>query len=261
MFSRLDEARSIIPQNVNVMALTATATKMSRVRIQQVLQMNSPHVISLMPFKPNIKYFVRQFNSIEDCVSPVIQSLVNEGIKAEKVVIFCSTRELCSTIYLYFKSVLGEHFTYPRGAPCVSEFRLVDCYTAAIDEDLKKHIVSSFTAPDCRLRVVIATVAFGMGIDCPNIRGIIHIGSPESIEAYVQQTGRAGRDGQFCTAVLYHGKGLTRRIDEEMKLYCLNDSQCRKKYLVSFFDDSTGYEKNEQIDDLCCDLCTKQNIK
>ena len=50
----------------------------------------------------------------------------------------------------------------------------------------------SFTLPGSRLRVVIATIAFGMGLDCPNVRKIIHIGAPEDVESYLQQTGRAG---------------------------------------------------------------------
>ena len=63
------------------------------------------------------------------------------------------------------KFVLGNNFTHPRGAPCVSEFRLVDCYTSAIDEDFKKTHCISFTVPDSKLREVRATIAFGMGID------------------------------------------------------------------------------------------------
>ena len=148
VFSCLDEARSIIPQNVNLMALTATATKTSRELILSNLHMHSPYVVSVIPYKGNIKYSVSQFQLIEQCVSPVIQSLVDNGITAEKVIIFCQKRELCSILYLYMKSVLGDCFTHPHGAPCVSEFRVVDCYTAAVDEQVKCHIVKSFTKPD-----------------------------------------------------------------------------------------------------------------
>ena len=70
---------------------------------------------------------------------------------------------------------------------------------------IKEHIVHSFTTPNSPLRIVITTVAFGMGLDCPDVRKIIHIGSPEDIECYFQQTGRAGKD---CSAVLFHGKGF-----------------------------------------------------
>ena len=121
------------------------------------------------------------------------------------------------------KSVLGpDIFVSPSGAPCVSEFHIVDCYTAAVDEDLKKHIVSTFVKPDSRLHVVIATIAFGMGLDCPNIRHVIHFGAPETIEDYIQQTGRAGRDGDACFATLHYGKGLSKTVNKDMQLYCSN---------------------------------------
>ena len=53
------------------------------------------------------------------------------------------------------------------------------------------------------LRVVIATIAFGMGLDCPNVRRIIHWGPSNDVEAYIQETGRAGRDGESAEALLY----------------------------------------------------------
>ena len=59
-----------------------------------------------------------------------------------------------------------------------------------------------FTRKSC-LRVVIATVAFGMGIDCPDVRQVIHIGAPSDIESYVQETGRAGRDGHQLLLFYY----------------------------------------------------------
>ena len=75
---------------------------------------------------------------------------------------------------------------------------LIDCYTGATEDGIKEHIVHSFTTPNSPLRIVIATVAFGMGLNCPDVRKIIHIGSPEDVECYLQQTGRAGWDGKDC---------------------------------------------------------------
>ncbi len=62
--------------------------------------------------------------------------------------------------------------------------------------------------PDSRLRVFIATIALGMELDCRNIRHVNHVGAPESIEDYIQQT---GRDGEACFATLRHGKGLSKQ--------------------------------------------------
>lgn len=56
-------------------------------------------------------------------------------------------------------------------------------------------------------RIVVATIVFGMGIDCPDVHQVIHWGVPEDIETYVQETGRAGRDGLPSCALMFHGKG------------------------------------------------------
>ena len=71
-------------------------------------------------------------------------------------------------------------------------------------KQLKDHIVSNFANLDGKLRVVIANIAFGMGIDCTNIMSIVHWGPSETVEDYVHEVGRAGRDGQPTCALLFH---------------------------------------------------------
>ena len=70
----------------------------------------------------------------------------------------------------------------------------------------REEVIKSFINPSSKLCLIIATTAFGMGIDCPNIRRIIHWGLPSTREDYAQETGRAGRDGSDAEAVLYGGK-------------------------------------------------------
>ena len=81
---------------------------------------------------------------------------------------------------------------------------------------------------DGELRTAVATVAFSMGLDAPNIRKIIHWGPPRDLEMYLQQTGRGGRDGEQCVAVLYFSsKDLDSDImTSDMKEYCLNKTMC-----------------------------------
>lgn len=71
---------------------------------------------------------------------------------------------------------------------------------------MSEKVLTSFTVPGSTLRLLIATTAFAMGVDCRDIRDIIHWGAPSSIEQYVQEKGRAGRDGFQAVAVLQKGK-------------------------------------------------------
>ena len=117
----------------------------------------------------------------------------------------------------------------------------------------KEDVLNSFTSVDNTLRLVIATTAFGLGIDCPDIRTIIHWGMPSSVEEYVQETGRSGRDGQPSQAILFAGKG-GRYASKKMKDYVLNSSMCRRRLLFKDFlyykEDSINVEGSS-----CCDIC------
>ena len=74
-------------------------------------------------------------------------------------------------------------------------------FSACTRKDVKEAILLRFSTDSC-LCIVIATIAFGMGLDCPNVQRIIHWGPLSDLESYIQETGRAGRDGQAATATL-----------------------------------------------------------
>ena len=79
------------------------------------------------------------------------------------------------------------------------------------------------------MHIVICTVAFGMGINCPNVRQVVHWGAPADIESYMQETGRAGRDGQLASAVIFVGKGdfKPQLVDDDIRKYCEATDTCR----------------------------------
>lgn len=92
-------------------------------------------------------------------------------------------------------------------APDLPQFRLVDMFHSLVDVEIKECILTSFTNPS-HLRVVIATVVFGMVINCADVCQIFHVGLSEDKECYIQETSRAGRDGSHSLAVLIIIKGI-----------------------------------------------------
>ena len=171
-----------------------------------------------------------------------------------RVLIYARSYNLCSQVYLFFKQELMEEFTEPISAPDLSQFRLVDMFLSVTEPDHKDHILSSFTSAS-HLRVVIATVAFGMGVDCPDIRQVIHLGLPDNTESYIQETGRAGRDGLPSLATLLQTKGCSQSVERSIKDYYSNTSTCRRDQLFSDMDDYKHIDMGSKC--LCCDICFK----
>ena len=123
----------------------------------------------------------------------------------------------------------------------------------------KLHVSSEFPKPDSVVRVVICTIAFGLGIDVPDIRCVINFGVPLSVENFFQESGRAGRDGEAATSILYCiSKFKHRDTDAAMLQYCACDISCRRQYLAQYFR-LTNVEEHSAPDVQsslhCCDLC------
>ncbi len=207
------------------MALTATATKTLRRDIARIIGMRNELIVSRPPVKSNVMYTVVQTSSVEETFSLISKRLHQEQQACPRMIVYCTNYRDCANIYLYFKNCLGNSFTEPSDAPDLPRFRLVDMYMSCTEEIVKESIVNLFTSNSI-LRVVIATVAFGMGVDCHDIRQVIHYGSPNDIESYIQQTGPAGRDSLPSLAVLVKNTGRRRYVDKSMTEYSINDVAC-----------------------------------
>ena len=133
---------------------------------------------------------------------------------------YCRIISDCIDVDRYFRDKLGQSIHEPPGAPSLPQFRLVDIYCSCIHADTQEAILKSFMDLSGNLQVVIATIAFGLGLDCPDVQFVVHCGPPENIEVHLQETGRVGRDGL--------GPGQLRKdgVSELMIYYCNNTTEC-----------------------------------
>ena len=218
--------------------------------------MNDPVVVWQSPNKQNIKYVVHKMDStISQVMAPLIDELKEKRKNMEKVIIFAKTYKLCGEMFVFARKHLGRELTEPISAPNeLPRFRLLDMFTACTTNQVKESILRTFCDPCGTLRVVIATVAFGMGLDCPNVRRVIHVGAPVDVEDYLQHTGRAGRDGLDSLAILYYGGHDFAAVSGNclMKKYCKNTDQCRRQVLLSDFGCDESFTTSLCN---CCDVC------
>lgn len=148
------------------MALTATATTQKRKAICKILGMTNSVIVAESPNKPNIKYILKRHRgTLEETFAPLVEEIRRCRQTTDKEIVFCRTYDNCARIYLYMKSRLNEQFTEPVGAPDLARFHLVDMFSACTHPDVKEAVISAFSIPHSTLRVVEATIAFGMGID------------------------------------------------------------------------------------------------
>lgn len=171
-----------ISESASWIALTATATPEVRKDILENLQFDKPEIISLGFTRPNLKWWVVETQKTRE---KMIAGVVKASTKGDGL-IYGGTRKNCEYWANFFS-----------GKGIKSE-----AYHAGVESSLRKDIQTRWIKGETPL--VVATNAFGMGIDKPNCRYVIHESMPYSIEAYYQEAGRAGRDGEEAFPILYY---------------------------------------------------------
>ncbi|XP_060891312.1 recQ-like DNA helicase BLM isoform X1 [Labrus mixtus] len=258
-YKRLHELRQKFP-SVPMMALTATATPRVQKDILNQLNMTRPQVFTMSFNRTNLKYSVlpkKPKKVDEDCIT-----WIKKHYPRDSGIVYCLSRKDCDA--------MAESLQRAR--------ILALSYHAGLSDGDREYVQSKWINQD-GCQVICATIAFGMGIDKPDVRYVIHASLPKSVEGYYQESGRAGRDGEISHCILFYSYADVHRIkriismDREgdrhaksthfdnlhsMVHFCENLMECRRIQLLAYFGElkfNKGFCKEHP--DVTCDNCCK----
>lgn len=248
-YRNLKKLKNFFP-NIPIIALTATATEKVRADIIKELALEKAQVFLTSFNRPNLHLrVIKKKNAFEK----LIQLLKNYS--NESVIIYCFSRKDTENLALDLKS---------------NGFK-AEPYHAGLEQERRKKNQELFIKDE--INIIVATIAFGMGIDKSNIRLVVHYTFPKSLEGYYQEIGRAGRDGLNSDCVMFYTYADARkheffwrdiseiRIREqaEIKLKEVMEfaelRSCRRQYLLKYFGENLKSENCE-----ACDFCKTEKI-
>ena len=247
---------------VPVVALTATATEKTRSLISSSLGMVDPVIIAVNPNRQNIFYSCSPRphtgdDKIEVLLLPYIAKLKVMREKMPLTVMY-SSLQVCGECFSVFDRYLGEEQYTPLGSPHFAKNRLFAQFHAHYPEKEKNDILDDLLKGPGKIRVLFVTIAFGIGVDCPSIREILHIGVPNTMEEYFQESGRAGRDGKpALSKVLYNSYDVSKaqkNFQPVMRKFVSTDN-CRRRVILEYFGFSIPDSDKNELLHSCCDNC------
>ncbi|QAB16516.1 DNA helicase RecQ [Hydrogenovibrio thermophilus] len=244
-YRQIGQLRTFFPQ-VPFIALTATADEATRQDILQRLHLQQPKVHISSFDRPNIRYTVLEKRQP---MKQLLRFLEARGEVQESGIVYCLSRKRVEEVASQLQAGGYNAQAYHAGLP----------------GEVRHSVHQRFIRDE--VDIVVATVAFGMGIDKPNVRFVVHYDLPKNIEGYYQETGRAGRDGLASEALLLYGAQDVvtarhfvenqpdehqRRV-EGFKLSSMVDfaesQTCRRRVLLNYFSEATDSDCGN------CDIC------
>ena len=249
--------------NVPVLAMTATATKSDREFIIGSLGLKHCAEIVGNPDRVNILYEKHfragdDMEAITDILTPIAEGLLKDNISYALTVIYIPLK-WCGFVYHLFDYILNSSQYYPPGSPNTPENRLFAQFHSPQTKEMKEEVLKQLCSKQSTIRVVFASVALGMGIDIPDIRHVVHITPPYTIQQYCQETGRAGRDGLPSTATLHYNNYDVAKskpgFQEAMRTFCQSEDQCLRNLLLTSLDAEPKHMVPIHPKHRCCNIC------